>query len=208
GLRVTAVPREQAKSEVSLPEVGLRGEGGVEGGSRLGETGRVSFDRAPPRGLERLLEVGVADPEAQASRLSGDLAARLALEQRVKLARRALPVPCLEQRASEIQSHDRGTVRRKRRFVVRDGLHVPGARVLEGDDRLACVAGLRAKLSEDVVRAPRPRPDHDEVLERTDLPTDVAALQGLRRQNEKPLLGGGSFWVGGQRCEVTLQRAS
>ena len=56
------------------------------------------------------------------------------------------------------------------------------------------------------MRAPRPRPDHDEVLERTDLPTDVAALQGLRRQNEKPLLGGGSFWVGGQRCEVTLQR--
>src|SRR5436309_11679912 len=129
GLRVTAVPREQAKSEVSLPEVGLRGEGGVEGGSRLGETGRVSFDRAPPRGLERLLEIGVADPEAQASCLSGDLAARLALEQLVKLARRALPVPCLEQRASEIQSYDRGTVRGERRFVVRDGLHVLAARV-------------------------------------------------------------------------------
>src|SRR5438093_13508235 len=102
GLRVTAVPREESEPEVRLPEVGLRGEGGVEGGSRLDEAGRVSFDCAPPRGLERLLEVGVADPEAQASRLSGDLAARLALEQRVKLARRALPVPCLEQRASEI----------------------------------------------------------------------------------------------------------
>src|SRR5207249_9462773 len=129
GLRVTAVPREESEPETRLPEVRLRREGGLERRLRFGEAGRISFDRAPPRGLERLLEIGVADPEAQASRLSGDLAARLALEQLVKLARRALPVPSLEQRASEIQSYDRGTVRGERRFVVRDGLHVLAARV-------------------------------------------------------------------------------
>ena len=268
GLGVTPVPREQSEAEVGLPEVRLGGEGGLERGSRLGEAGRVALDRTPPRGLERLLETGVADPEAETARLSSDLSARLGLEQRVELAPRALPVSGLEHRTREIQPHDRWTVRGECGFVVRDGPGVLAARVqgrairgvqlpsrsagrhralerdasrfevaslqrddrrellrrtvglarrrdatqvserggartgirvelgethevrvgqrvhrvrvLESDDRLVDMPGLRAKLAEDVVRAPRARPDQGEVLERADLPTDVAALQRSR----------------------------
>src|SRR6185503_18721259 len=82
-----------------------------------------------------------------------------------------------------------------------------GVGVLERHDRLVDVAGLGSQLRQDVVRPPRTRANDGEILECADLATDVAALEGLSREHEQPLLSGAALPVRAERSEITLQRA-
>ena len=80
--------------------------------------------------------------------------------------------------------------------------------VLEGDDRLVDVTALRAKLGEDVMRAPGAWLDHGEVLQRAHLSSAVVPLERLGRENEEPLFGGGAVSIRGDRRQIALERAT
>src|SRR6266849_2768057 len=173
GLRVAAMPREETEPKMSLPQVGLDSERGFERGPRFREAGRVAFDRALPRGLERVLERGVADPEAKAARLTRDLPGRLALEHHIELARGALPVTELVRSTREIEPHDRGTVRRERGFVARDRRGVLTARVQRRAVRSVELPTRRARRdgaleggASSLEVAALKRDDRDELLRR------------------------------------------
>src|SRR5439155_5823219 len=78
--------------------------------------------------------------------------------------------------------------------------------MLERDDGVVGLADLAEELREHVMRAPRPRLRLDDLLESTRGALLVASLHGLRREDEKPILGLERRWVRADGRDVQLER--
>src|SRR5439155_3784759 len=80
-------------------------------------------------------------------------------------------------------------------------------RMLQRDDREVRFTDPAEQLGAHVVGAPGPRLRLDDVLERARRSCLVAALDGLRRENENAILGAQGLGVELYRGDVLVERA-
>ena len=143
--------------------------------------------------------------------LSGRGVAPLERDDREQLLRRAVRLAVLAD-ASKMRECGcrRGRVRVElsEAHQIRVRQRPQRVRVLHRYDRPVGIVRLGPELAEDVVRAPGARADRHELFERAHLVGDVAALEGLRRDDEDALLGRRARGIGARRVDELLESAT